>query len=39
MVEVRMDLNGVSCIIRDTAGMRSVDTVDEIEREGIRRAR
>lgn len=34
-----MDLSGVPCIIRDTAGVRAEDSADEIEREGMRRAR
>lgn len=38
IVEVRLDLNGVSCIISDTAGLREV-TSDPIEQEGIKRAR
>ena len=38
IVEVRMDINGIPCIVRDTAGLRS-DTADPIEQEGIRRAR
>ena len=39
IVEVRMDLGGVPCIIRDTAGVRAEESADEIEREGMRRAR
>jgi tRNA modification GTPase len=41
VVEVRMDLEGVSCIVSDTAGLRlGLDTTtDEIEIEGMRRAR
>lgn len=38
IVEVRMDLGGVSCLVSDTAGLRE-DTKDPIEQEGIRRAR
>lgn len=38
IVEVRMDLGGVPCIISDTAGLRS-STSDPIEREGIKRAK
>lgn len=38
IVEVRMDLGGIPCIISDTAGLRS-DSVDIIEQEGMRRAR
>lgn len=38
IVEVRMDIDGISCIVRDTAGLRN-DTDDPIEQEGIRRAR
>lgn len=40
IVEVRLDLQGVSCIVCDTAGIRSEkDGVDDIELEGIRRAK
>ena len=38
VVEVRMDLGGVPCIVSDTAGLR-VDSTDAIEIEGMRRAR
>lgn len=38
IVEVRMDLGGIPCIISDTAGLRS-DSSDVIEEEGMRRAR
>ena len=38
IVEVRMDLGGVTCLVSDTAGLRE-DTDDPIEQEGIRRAR
>jgi tRNA modification GTPase len=38
IVEVRMDIGGVSCIVRDTAGLRQ-GTNDLIELEGIRRAK
>ena len=38
VVEVRMDLNGVACIVSDTAGLREL-TADPIEQEGIKRAR
>ena len=38
VVEVRMDLGGIPCIISDTAGLRS-DSSDTIEQEGMRRAR
>ena len=38
VVEVRMDLGGIPCIISDTAGLR-VDSVDPIEQEGIKRAK
>ena len=38
IVEVRMDLDGISCIVCDTAGLRD-ETSDVIEQEGIRRAR
>ena len=35
-----MDLNGVPCIIRDTAGVRAESlAADEIEMEGIKRAK
>ena len=37
IIEVRMDLAGVSCILSDTAGLR-VDSDDPIEMEGMRRA-
>jgi tRNA modification GTPase len=33
-----MDLNGISCIVSDTAGLREF-TADPIEQEGINRAR
>lgn len=41
VVEVRMDLDGVPCIVSDTAGLRlgQDSTSDPIELEGIRRAR
>lgn len=38
VVEVRMDIGGYPCIVRDTAGLR-VDSSDVIEQEGMRRAR
>ncbi len=38
IVEVRMDLAGVSCSVSDTAGLRD-STDDPIELEGIKRAR
>ena len=38
VVEVRMDLGGIPCIISDTAGLRSGSS-DMIEVEGMRRAR
>lgn len=35
-----MDLQGTPCLIRDTAGLRQeAGTTDEIEKEGMRRAR
>ncbi|MGG5820633.1 tRNA uridine-5-carboxymethylaminomethyl(34) synthesis GTPase MnmE [Falsiroseomonas sp. HW251] len=37
VVEVRLDLGGVPAVLADTAGLRA--SGDEIEREGIRRAR
>jgi tRNA modification GTPase len=37
VVECRLDLGGVPAVLADTAGLR--DAEDEIEREGIRRAR
>ena len=37
VVEVRMDIGGVPVTIADTAGLR--DVLDEIEAEGVRRAR
>jgi tRNA modification GTPase len=38
VVEVRMDIAGMSCIVKDTAGIRS-DAVDSIELEGIKRSK
>ena len=38
IVEVRMELGGVPCIVSDTAGLRD-STEDPIELEGIKRAR
>ena len=38
IVEVRMDLGGISCIISDTAGLRG-NSEDAIEVEGMKRAR
>ena len=38
VVEIRLDLDGVSCIISDTAGLRE-ETADIIEIEGIKRAK
>lgn len=38
IVEVRMDIGGIPCIVRDTAGLR-LDASDPIELEGIKRAR
>ena len=38
IVEIRLDLDGVSCIISDTAGLRE-NTTDVIEKEGIKRAK
>ena len=38
VIEVRMDLGGVPCIISDTAGLRS-HSDDVIEIEGMKRAR
>lgn len=38
IVEIRLDLCGVPCIISDTAGLRD-NSNDPIELEGIRRAR
>ena len=37
VVEVRMDLAGISCLVSDTAGLRN-NTNDPIEQEGIKRA-
>ncbi|MCG7362137.1 tRNA uridine-5-carboxymethylaminomethyl(34) synthesis GTPase MnmE [Roseomonas sp. ACRSG] len=37
VVEVRLELGGVPVLLADTAGLR--DTADEIEAEGVRRAR
>ena len=36
VIEVHLDLGGVPVIVADTAGLR--DSMDEIEREGVRRA-
>ncbi len=43
MVEVRLDINGLSCVLSDTAGIRysaneGERPIDEIELEGIRRS-
>jgi tRNA modification GTPase len=38
IVEVRLDLNGIPVVVRDTAGLHE-DTRDEVELEGMRRAR
>jgi tRNA modification GTPase len=38
IVEVRLDLGGISCILCDTAGLRE-SSDDPIEQEGMRRAR
>jgi hypothetical protein len=38
VVEVRLELAGVPCIVSDTAGLRA-DSSDVIELEGMRRAR
>jgi hypothetical protein len=38
VVEVRLDLAGVPCIVSDTAGLRTGSS-DVIELEGMRRAR
>jgi tRNA modification GTPase len=37
VVECRLDLGGIPAVLADTAGLR--DTADEIEQEGVRRAR
>jgi tRNA modification GTPase len=37
VVECRLDLGGIPAVVADTAGLR--ETGDEIEREGVRRAR
>ena len=37
VVEVRLDLGGIPAVLADTAGLRA--TLDEIEQEGVRRAR
>ena len=37
VIEVRLDINGYPVIVADTAGLR--DTAEEIEAEGVRRAR
>lgn len=39
VIEVRLDLAGYAVSIADTAGLRSDDGVDEVEAEGIRRAK
>lgn len=41
IVEVKLDLGGIPCILRDTAGIRDQhsQTLDDIEIEGMRRAR
>eukprot|EP00039_Didymoeca_costata_P003261 m.66425 g.66425 ORF g.66425 m.66425 type:complete len:514 (-) comp11805_c0_seq1:79-1620(-) len=39
IVEVATDLNGISVLFRDTAGIREGQEVEEVEREGIRRAK
>lgn len=38
VVEVRMDVGGIPCVLSDTAGLR-MDSADPIELEGMRRAR
>jgi tRNA modification GTPase len=38
VVEVRLELAGVPCLVSDTAGLRA-DSSDAIELEGMRRAR
>ena len=38
IIELRLDLGGVPCLVSDTAGLRD-ESDDPIEREGIRRAR
>ena len=38
IVEVRMDLGGIPCIVSDTAGLR-IETNDPIEMEGMKRAK
>jgi tRNA modification GTPase len=38
VVEVRLELAGVPCLVSDTAGLRA-DSSDLIELEGMRRAR
>jgi len=38
IVEVRMDLGGIPCIVSDTAGLRT-ETNDPIEMEGMKRAK
>jgi len=39
VVEVRLDLDGVTCILSDTAGMRNDGTENSIEIEGMKRTR
>lgn len=38
-IDIPMDIGGYKVVIADTAGVRDVDVTDEIEREGIRRAK
>lgn len=38
-IDIPMDIGGYKVIIGDTAGVRDIDVTDEIEREGIRRAK
>ena len=43
VVEVRLDLDGIACIVSDTAGIRGTtdgtEGVGDVELEGMRRAR
>lgn len=38
-IDIPMDVNGYKIVIGDTAGIREIETADEIEVEGIRRAK
>lgn len=38
-IDIPLDINGYKVVIGDTAGVRDLDLADEIEREGIKRAK